>query len=88
MQALVIRGLLLQEAVKQGLCDQDGALSQPDETIEKLLVSEIKVARPDEALCDCYFNPCGSNSPQLAANKLKYSQCEASESNLIPRFTK
>jgi len=55
IRALVIRELLMQEAVKQGLCDRDGAINQPDETVERLLASEITVAAPDEADCKAYF---------------------------------
>ena len=55
IRSLVIRELLLQEAVKRGLCDRDGALNQPDEAVERLLALEIKVSAPDEASCERYF---------------------------------
>lgn len=55
IRSLVVRELLLQEAVKRGLCDRDGAINQPDETVERLLASEIEVSAPDESDCKSYF---------------------------------
>jgi len=54
--ALVRQELLLQEAVKRGLCDRDGAINQPDKTIERLLALEISTSLPDEASCESYFS--------------------------------
>lgn len=55
MQALVVRELLLQEAVRQGLCDRDGAITKADDVIEQLLSTEIKVPEPDDVSCSRYF---------------------------------
>ena len=55
IRALVVRELLLQEAIKWSLCDLDGAINKPDEAIDKLLARQIKVPSPDEASCERYF---------------------------------
>lgn len=54
-RALVIRELLLQEAVRQDLCDRDAALSNPESMIEKLLDQEIDLPEPDRESCERYY---------------------------------
>lgn len=61
IRALVVRELLLQEAIKWGLCDRDGAINKPDEAIDKLLARQIKVPLPDKASCERYFDENRSN---------------------------
>jgi peptidyl-prolyl cis-trans isomerase C len=55
MQALVIRELLIQEAICCNLCTKDLAYQNPDEAIETLLNTEIKVPEPDIKSCKRYF---------------------------------
>lgn len=76
VRALVVRELLLQEAVKWGLCDRDGAINQPEETIEKLLAVQIKVPAPDEESCKSYFDENRGNfstAPQCDASHIFYA---------------
>lgn len=54
-RALVVRELLLQEAVRQGLCDRKTALSKTEEVIEQLLNSEIDLPEPDRESCERYY---------------------------------
>jgi len=54
MQALVIRELLLQQAVKLGLCGRDS--KSPDEIIDMLLTQEISVPDPSSDECKRYYN--------------------------------
>lgn len=54
MQALVIRELLIQQAVKARLYRQ--ASDQPDEIIDKLLDQEISVPNPTREECERYYN--------------------------------
>lgn len=56
MRALVVRELLVQEAVRQGMCDRDGALSAAEEIIDKLLEQEISVPEADEDVLRHYYN--------------------------------
>lgn len=53
MQALVIRELLIQQAVRCGLCDKNP--SQPDEVIDQLLAQEITVPEPGREECERYY---------------------------------
>lgn len=53
MQALVIRELLVQAAVKRGLCA--AAPENPDEIIERLLAEEIVIPEPAAAECARYY---------------------------------
>lgn len=55
MQALVIREILLQEAVRRGFCDQKTVLSAPEDAIDILLDNEIKVPEADEESCRRYY---------------------------------
>ena len=55
MRALVIRELLIQEAVKQGLCDRDGAMSNAENIIDDLLAQEISVPEADVDTCRHYY---------------------------------
>lgn len=76
VRALVVRELLLQEAVKWGLCDRDGAINQPEKTIEKLLAVQIKVPAPDEESCKSYFEENRNNfstAPQCDVSHIFYS---------------
>lgn len=76
IRALVVRELLIQEAVKWGLCDRDGALNQPEKTIEKLLALQIKVPAPDEASCQRYFDEHRnhfSTAPQCEVSHIFYA---------------
>jgi len=75
MRALVIRELLLQEAIKWGLCDRDGVVNKPEEAIERLLAVQIKVPVPDDADCERYFNENLDNfstAPQFEASHIFY----------------
>jgi len=75
MRVLVIRELLLQEAIKWGLCDRDGVVSKPEEAIEKLLAVQIKVPEPNDADCERYFNENRNNfstAPQCEASHIFY----------------
>lgn len=57
MRALVIKEILLQEAVRLGLCEKKGAISNSEEVIDSLLDREIKVPEADEeAFCRYYEN--------------------------------
>ena len=76
VRALVVRELLLQEAVKWGLCDRDGAMNQPETTVRKLLAMQIKVPAPDEESCKKYFNENRddfSTAPQCEVSHIFYS---------------
>jgi peptidyl-prolyl cis-trans isomerase C len=53
MQALVIRELLLQQAVTCGLC---APAARPDEAIDRLLSQEIAVPEPGREECERYYN--------------------------------
>jgi peptidyl-prolyl cis-trans isomerase C len=54
MQALVIRELLIQQAVKRGLCDMESV--QPDEVIDRLLAQELSVPEPNREECERYYS--------------------------------
>lgn len=54
MQALVIRELLIQQAVRMGLCEK--APENPDDVIDKLLAREISVPEPSREECERYYN--------------------------------
>lgn len=56
MQALVIRELLIQQAVKLGLCEADKNRDTPDEIIDRLLEQEISVPEPSPVECERYYN--------------------------------
>lgn len=56
MRALVVRELLIQEAVRQGVCDRDGAMAGPDDVIDRLLEKEITVPEADEDVLRHYYN--------------------------------
>jgi len=71
IRTLVVRELLIQEAVNWGLCDRDSVINHPQVVIDKLLAVQIKVPEPDDASCERYFNE----------NKANFSTaplCEAS----------
>lgn len=75
MRVLVIRELLLQEAIKWGLCDRDGVANNPEEAVEKLLAVQIKVPVPDDADCERYFRENHDNfstAPQCEASHIFY----------------
>lgn len=55
MRALVIRELLLQEAVRQGLCGREEALTSAEEAIDRLLEKEISVPDAEEGICRHYY---------------------------------
>lgn len=55
MQALVIRELLIQQAVKRGLCSGDRGGESPDDVIDRLLEQEITVPEPDRETCERYY---------------------------------
>lgn len=71
IRALVVRELLLQEAVRWGLCDLNNAINKPEEAVERLLAVQIKIPDPDEASCERYYK---DNSDNFSTA----SQCEAS----------
>lgn len=54
-RALVVRELLLQEALKQGLCKEKPGVKKEDEVINALLEQEINTPEPDEETCRRYF---------------------------------
>ncbi|MGZ9097491.1 MAG: peptidylprolyl isomerase [Micavibrio sp.] len=56
MQALVIRELLIQQAVKLGLCEADKNRDAPDHVIDRLLEQEIVVPEPSLAECERYYS--------------------------------
>lgn len=56
MQALVIRELLIQQAVKLGLCEAHKSRDTPDEVIDKLLEQEITVPEPSPTECERYYS--------------------------------
>ncbi|TAL36083.1 MAG: peptidylprolyl isomerase [Alphaproteobacteria bacterium] len=56
MLALVIRELLLQRAVKLGICTSEEAASSADEVISKVLQKEITVPIPTREECETYYN--------------------------------
>jgi len=56
MQALVIRELLIQKAVRLGLCGGDKIRDTPDEVIDRLLEQEITVPEPTPAECERYYS--------------------------------
>lgn len=55
MKALVIRELLLQQAVKLGICPQNEVNISADEVIDKLLAHEILVPEPERDECERYY---------------------------------
>lgn len=55
MHALVIRELLVQEAVSKGVASRDKADQSPDEVIEKLLDCEISVPEPTPEERERYY---------------------------------
>lgn len=55
MRALVIRELLLQEAVRQGLGSPEDALANAEEVIDELLEKEISVPKAEEDICRHYY---------------------------------
>jgi peptidyl-prolyl cis-trans isomerase C len=55
MRALVIRELLVQEAVEKGILDQENAMKNPEETVDKLLEQEISVPEAAEETCRHYY---------------------------------
>lgn len=56
MQSLVIRELLIQQAVKVGLYEADKSRDTPDEVIDKLLEQEISVPEPTLQECERYYS--------------------------------
>lgn len=56
MQALVIKELLLQEAVRRNVGPPEQALREPEAIIEKLLGQEISVPQADEKACRRYYD--------------------------------
>jgi peptidyl-prolyl cis-trans isomerase C len=56
MQALVIRELLIQQAVKLGICEAEKNRDAPDELIDRLLEREITVPEPSPMECERYYN--------------------------------
>lgn len=54
MQALVIRELLIQKAVKLGLCNEKP--ENADDIIDSLLAQEISVPEPGQGECERYYN--------------------------------
>ena len=54
-QALVIRELLLQEAIRKGICSKEPDVKQEEDIIKALLDAEITVPEPDEKTCRRYF---------------------------------
>jgi peptidyl-prolyl cis-trans isomerase C len=56
MQALVIRELLIQQAVRLGLCEADKSRDTPDEVIDRLLEQEITVPEPTPVECERYYS--------------------------------
>lgn len=69
-QALVVRELLVQEARRQGLGDDDdmaGDGSVDDPRIAALIEKEVRCPEPDETTCRRYFdnNPAQFESPEL-----------------------
>lgn len=55
MKALVIRELLLQRAVKLGICRQQEMNGSADQIIDQLLEREIKVPEPTREECERYY---------------------------------
>lgn len=55
MRALVIREILIQEAVRQGLCERDNAVSNAEAVIEELLKREIDIPEADVNICKHYY---------------------------------
>lgn len=55
MQALVIRELLLQQAVKKGLCTREDIKDKADDIIDRLLEQELTVLKPTDAECRRYY---------------------------------
>lgn len=55
MQALVIRELLIQEAVRKGICAANDAGSSADEAIDRLLEEELKIPEPTSEECERYY---------------------------------
>ncbi|QQG37296.1 MAG: peptidylprolyl isomerase [Micavibrio aeruginosavorus] len=56
MQALVIRELLIQQAVSLGLCISNDGHENLDDVIEELLEREISVPEPDLETCQRYYD--------------------------------
>lgn len=55
MKALVIRELLLQRAVKLGICQQSDINGSVDQIIDQLLEQEIEVPEPEREECERYY---------------------------------
>lgn len=55
MQALMIRELLLQQAVKKGLCTREDIKNKADDIIDILLEKELTVLKPTEEECRRYY---------------------------------
>lgn len=67
MQALVIRELLLQQAVRKGLCNRDEVKDRADEIIDQLLEKELTVPTPTVEECKRYYK---SNTRRFVAAPL------------------
>lgn len=55
MKALVIKELLIQQAVKLGICPNNEVNGAADEIIDKLLEREISVLEPTQEECERYY---------------------------------
>ncbi len=55
MRALVVRELLLQQAVQLGLADRLTAGANPDSVIEQLLKKELRIPEATEQECQTYY---------------------------------
>lgn len=55
MKALVIRELLLQQAVKRGFCPPNDVMGAVDEIIDNLLEREISIPTPTPVECERYY---------------------------------
>lgn len=56
MQALVIRELLIQRAVKLGLCPDDKDRMMPDDVIDALMDREITIPEASAVECERYYH--------------------------------
>lgn len=56
MQALVVRELLVQQAIRHGICTRDSVAGHEDDIIAELLKHEIQVPKPDDDECKRYYH--------------------------------
>lgn len=75
MQALVVRELLVQQAMRRGVCTRDSAAGNEDAIIDELLKHEVQVPEPSGEECARFYRhnrDAFSSSPVFEAAHILY----------------